>query len=107
MYGLRLRETYGADLEDSEAMHLSAIRGLLLNWVKGLSPMSSKYQRIQAHITEVVRCLREAGYSNEPADLALPDEEFVKIPQASSELFERYLNYVSHMWTVLAELRKL
>lgn len=107
MYGFRLRETFGADCEYSETEHLSAIRGLLLNWVKGLNAMDPKFHRIQSAITEVMRCLRDMGYSNESADLALPNEEFKRIPQAPPELFARYLNYVSHMWVVLAELRKL
>lgn len=105
MYGLRLREVFGADRDDSEAEHLSAIRGLLLNWVKNADPMGVKYQRIQSVIAEVMRCLREMGYSNEPADLATGD--FERIPTATSDLFQRYYLYVSNMWVVLAELRKL
>ena len=105
MYGTRLRETFGADRQDSEAEHLSAVRGLLLNWVKNADPMGTKYQRIQAVIAEVTRCLYDLGFSNDQGDLDTGD--FERIPQAPRELFDRYYNYVSHMWVVLAELRKL
>ncbi len=105
MYGTRLRETFGADCEYSETEHLSAIRGLLLSWVKNAPVMSTKYHRIQAVLAEVMRCLRDQGYSNDPQDLATGD--FERIPDADRELFGRYYENISYIWVVLAELRKL
>ncbi len=98
MYALNLRDTFGADLPYAEDEHLSAVRGLLINWLQNTPDRrGKKYLAMQVVLEEVERRLREEFRYDDMRD----------IDRAPQDLFLRYLNDVSRSWRVLAQFREM
>lgn len=92
MITIRLSAVYGDDY--TELQHLSAVRGLILNWMSRVERGSDQYYRIEDFLKRVEAQIRALGVTDM--------RNLVRAPQ---ELFERYLRTISHYWCELVALR--